>query len=155
MKIFLGSLLAVIVLAGFQTAPKKTSSQTPPSKTVKTAGPVPSAKTAMERGKTVYTQRCLVCHQVDGGGVPHLNAPLDAATAVKGKDKAKLIHIVLGGMAERVEIDGEYYSNNMPPNKDLTDQQIADVLTYVRNNWSNKASAVTPAEVKAERAKIK
>jgi mono/diheme cytochrome c family protein len=143
MKIILGSLLALVVLAGFQNPPKKNAQQTSPPKTAK------------ERGKLVYLQRCLVCHQADGGGVPHLNAPLDGATAVQGNDKAKLIRIVLGGMTDRVEIDGEYYSNNMPPNKDLTDQQVADVLSYVRSNWSNKASAVTPAEVKAVRPKIK
>jgi mono/diheme cytochrome c family protein len=58
-------------------------------------------------------------------------------------------------MTDRVEIDGEYYDNNMSANPDLTDTQIADVLTYIRNNWSNKASVVTAAEVKAARAKIK
>ena len=62
---------------------------------------------------------------------------------------------VLKGMSDRVEIDGEYYSNNMAPHKELSDQQIADVLTYVRKSWTNKATAVTPAEVKAVRAKIK
>ena len=139
------AIVLVTALTAFQTAPKKTAN---------TAAAAP-AKAVMDRGKTVYLQRCLVCHQPDGGGVPHLNAPLDGGSAVKANDKAKLIGYVLNGMMERVEIDGEYYSNNMPPNKDLTDQQVADVLTYVRNTWSNKASAVTPAEVKAVRAKIK
>lgn len=113
------------------------------------------SKMVMDRGKLVYMQRCLACHQVDGGGVPHLNAPLDGATLVKSNDKARMVRIVLKGMNERVEIDGEYYSNNMTPLADLSDQQIADVLTYVRNSWSNKASAVTAAEVKAIRAKTK
>ena len=58
-------------------------------------------------------------------------------------------------MTERVEIDGEEYSNNMAPHADLTDLQIADVLTYIRKSWTNKASAVTPAEVKAERSKLR
>jgi mono/diheme cytochrome c family protein len=113
------------------------------------------SKTVMDRGKLVYMQRCLACHQVDGGGVPHLNAPLDGATLVKSNDKARMVRIVLKGMNDRVEIDGEYYSNNMAPLADLSDQQIADVLTYVRNSWSNKASAVTATEVKAIRAKTK
>lgn len=110
-------------------------------------------KSSVDRGKIVYMKRCLVCHQVDGGGVPHLNAPLDGASQVVGKDKARLIRIVLNGMTEKVELDGEIYSNNMLPQKDLSDQEIADVLTYVRNSWSNKASAVSPAEVKAVRIK--
>jgi mono/diheme cytochrome c family protein len=109
----------------------------------------------MQRGKTIYVQRCVACHQPDGGGVPHMNPPLDGASAVKGKDKFRLIQVIVKGMTDRVEIDGEFYSNNMAPHADLTDQQVADVLTYIRNNWSNKAGAVTPAEVKAARAKLK
>jgi mono/diheme cytochrome c family protein len=91
---------------------------------------------------------------VDGGGVPHLNAPLDGAMAVRGNDKAKLIRTVLKGVSQ-IEIEGETYSNIMVPQAQLTDQQIADVLTYIRNSWTNKASAVTAAEVKLERAKTK
>lgn len=115
----------------------------------------PNIKASIERGKVIYVQRCMACHQGDGGGVPRLNPPLDGASAVKGNDKLKLVRIVLKGMTERVEIDGEYYDNNMSANPDLTDAQVADVLTYIRNNWTNKASIVTAAEVKAARAKIK
>ncbi len=153
MKKILGPIALMVLLMSFQTAPKKAAQVTKPAvkSVVTTANPAAS----IERGKAVYLSQCLSCHQVDGGGVPHLNAPLDGATAVVGKDKAKIISIVLKGMTDRVEIDGEFYSNNMAPHKELTDQQIADVLTYVRNSWTNKASAVTPAEVKAVRAKIK
>ena len=117
--------------------------------------PAAGLKASVDRGKAVYTLQCLACHQVDGGGVPHLNAPLDAATLVVSKNKERLIRIVLKGMSDNVELDGEYYSNKMAPHSDLTDQQIADVLTYVRNSWTNKASAVTPVEVKTVRAKTK
>jgi mono/diheme cytochrome c family protein len=84
-----------------------------------------------------------------------MNPPLDGASAVQGKYKVKLIQVILKGMTDRVEIDGEYYSNNMAPHADLTDQQVADVLTYIRNSWSNKAGAITAEEVKSVRAKIK
>jgi mono/diheme cytochrome c family protein len=115
-----------------------------------------SLKASIEKGKTVYVQRCMVCHQQDGGGVPHLNPPLDGASTVKGKDKSRLITILLKGMTDRVEIDGEYYSNNMASNADLSDQEIADVLNYIRNSWTNKtATPVTNAEVKLVRAKTK
>ena len=55
-------------------------------------------------------------------------------------------------MTDRIPIDDEYYSNNMASHKDLSDQQIADVLTYIRNSFGNKASIVTIAEVKAVRS---
>jgi mono/diheme cytochrome c family protein len=107
------------------------------------------------RGKTVYLQRCMVCHQADGGGVPKLNAPLDGSSAVNGTDVAKLIKYIVKGFADRVEIDGEIYSNAMPAAADLTDQQIADVLTFIRSNWSNKAGPVTSLQVKQTRSKLK
>lgn len=150
MKKVVSCIALITVLMSFQTAPKKQVSKPKPV----AATPAP-AKAIMDRGKLVYLQQCLACHQVDGGGVPKLNAPLDAATQVVNNNKERLIRIVLKGMTESVELDGEYYSNKMAPHSDLTDQQVSDVLTYVRNSWSNKASAITPAEVKAVRAKIK
>jgi mono/diheme cytochrome c family protein len=97
----------------------------------------------------------MVCHQADGGGVPKLNAPLDASSAVNGSDVSKLIKYIVKGFADRVEIDGELYSNAMPAAADLTDQQIADVLTFIRSNWSNKAGSVTTLQVKQTRSKLK
>ncbi len=110
---------------------------------------------SVARGKTVYLQRCMVCHQADGGGVPKLNASLDGSSAVNGTDVAKLIKYIVKGFADRVEIDGEFYSNAMPAAADLTDQQIADVLTFIRSNWSNKAGPVSVAQVKQTRSKLK
>ena len=114
--------------------------------------PVP--KKNMDAGKKVYDTYCLVCHQQDGAGVPRMNPPLTKTTYVLG-DKKRLIGIVLNGMNEEVEIDGNIYTNVMAPQDFLSDQHIADVLTYVRNSFGNKASMVTAAEVKAERAKQK
>ena len=151
MKQSIGWIGFILILMSFQTAPTKTTNTTKPA----VSTPSTTLQLSVGRGKIVYLQQCLACHQVNGGGVPHLNAPLDGASAVQGKDKAKLIRIVLKGMTDRIEIDGEEYSNNMAAHTDLTDQQIADVLTYVRKSWTNKASAVTPAEVKAERSKLK
>ena len=109
---------------------------------------------AMARGKVVYTNICLACHMATGTGVPHMNPPLIKTSYVLG-DKTTLIKIVLNGFKEDVEIEGDTYSNNMTPHADLKDQQIADVLTYVRKSFGNKASAVTAAEVKKVRANNK
>ena len=111
-------------------------------------------KATMERGKKVYTQYCAACHQADGGGVPGLNPPVIKTPHVLGS-KTKLIRIILKGMNTHEEIDGEVYSNTMAPHNHLTDQQIADVLTYVRNSFGNKAVAITPGDVKYVRARIK
>ena len=108
-------------------------------------------KTTMARGKKVYTTYCITCHQVDGGGVPGLNPPLEKTSYVSGK-KTPLIRIVLNGMDVRDDINGDSYSNTMPPHKFLSNQQVADVLTFVRNSFNNKGPVITPADVKYVRA---
>jgi mono/diheme cytochrome c family protein len=112
----------------------------------------PDLKASIERGKKVYTSYCLACHQADGTGVPRMNPPLIQTPYVKG-DKKRLINVILKGLNEEVEINGEFYDNPMPPQPQLTDMQIADVLTYVRNSFGNKGTAVTAAEVKTMRIK--
>ena len=124
-----------------KTAPKATASSS-------------AVTAAVNRGKEVYTNLCLACHQADGSGVPNLNPPLIKTQWVLGS-KPPLIDMILKGSQGKVEIDGEKFHNTMPALSYLTDQQIADVLTYVRNSFGNKASIVTPAEVKAVRAKTK
>jgi len=142
-------LLAVQV-AQSQTSQKKTA----PTKTTTKATASSSLKSTMQRGELVYKSVCLTCHQADGGGVPRMNPPLIKTKWVLG-DKTKLITLMLKGMNEPIEIEDEEYHNPMPPHAQLSDQQIADVLTFVRNSFGNKASAVTPTEVKSVRAKVK
>jgi len=107
----------------------------------------------MQKGKKIYELKCLACHQADGGGVPNMNAPIDGASNVVGKDIARLVRIIRNGYNERVALDGFYYSNAMTASPDLKDNDIADLLTYIRNSWSNKASAVTIAQVQAVKKK--
>lgn len=114
----------------------------------------PGSATSVLRGKIVYTSICLPCHMADGGGVQNMNPPLTKTTYVLG-DKAALIKIVLNGFNEDVEINGNTYSNTMASHADLKDQQIADVLTYVRSSFGNKASAVKVGEVTKVRAALK
>jgi mono/diheme cytochrome c family protein len=107
----------------------------------------------MQKGKKIYETRCLACHQADGGGVPNMNAPLDGASNVVGNDIARLVRIIRYGYNERVALDGFYYSNAMTASPDLKDNEMADLLTYIRNSWSNKASAITIAQVQAAKKK--
>ncbi|GAB3890434.1 c-type cytochrome [Spirosoma agri] len=101
-------------------------------------------------GQLIYEQNCLTCHQANGSGVPNLNPPLRGTDWVNG-DKTRLINVVLKGLQGQ-DIEGDAYDNAMPAHDFLTDDQIADVLTYVRSNFGNKATAVTTDEVKAVRA---
>ncbi len=98
-----------------------------------------------QRGEKVYTANCAVCHQATGKGVPGAFPPLDGDPVVNGP-RAAQINVVLNG-----KTDG---SMQMPAWKAvLSDTEIAAVITYTRNNWSNKAqeNIVQPAEVLAAR----
>jgi cytochrome c oxidase subunit 2 len=93
------------------------------------------------RGEKVYTANCQVCHQASGKGAGPIKA-LDASPAVLDADKSKQIHVVLNGQ------------NNgaMPAWKQLSDTEIAAVITYTKNNWSNKTGQlVQPVDVAAAR----
>jgi mono/diheme cytochrome c family protein len=115
------------------------------------AGHSGGLKASIANGQLVYTRICASCHHADGAGVPNMNPPLIKTTYVLGAKK-KLISIVLNGFNESVEINGDTYSNVMASHSYLKDAEIADVLTYVRNSFGNKASAVTALEVKKLRA---
>ena len=109
-----------------------------------------TGKPSLAKGKLVYTTYCLSCHQADGGGVPNMNPPLINTPYVLG-EKTRLIKILLNGLNEEVEINGSYYTNPMPAHNFLKDEDIANVLSFVRNNFTNKAPVITAAEVKKVR----
>lgn len=113
-------------------------------------GGIPEAK--MESGKKVYRQYCQSCHMDDGAGVPGMNAPLKGSKYIAG-DKEKLISVVLQGSATFADNAERTYQNKMPSLASLSDQEIADVLTYTRNSFTNKGSAIAPEDVKPVREK--
>src|SRR6202046_5766781 len=101
------------------------------------------AQTPVQRGKAIYEQTCLPCHQADAGGVPGMTPPLRKSPYVQGAP-ARLIGIVLRGLTDGVEIDGDTYSNPMPPfGAVLKDEDIADVLSYLRSHFGNNAAPVS------------
>jgi uncharacterized protein len=113
----------------------------------------PDAK-VHQRGAEVYNLTCVACHQPNGEGLEGVFPPLDGSDWVTG-DPSLPIRIVIGGLQGPVKVSGKDYNSVMPPHVDLDDRKVADVITYVRQNWSNDAAAVTPEQVKALREKDK
>lgn len=101
-------------------------------------------------GKAVYTQYCISCHQANGSGVPNLNPPLTETDYVLG-DKQELIRIILNGSSAGLEVKGNTYANNMPAFDYLKDKEIANVLSYIRNDFGNSAEAVSVEDVQMAR----
>ena len=113
--------------------------------------PTQKLSESVKRGKEVYTLYCQSCHLEDGKGTPDLNPPLAKADYLKKPSKT-LIGVILDGQSGEVVVNGKKYNAMMPPQPYLTDEQIADVLNYVRNSWGNKIpGTITPAAVKALR----
>lgn len=147
-------LICLLILPSFLNAQTKNKIITKaPAVKIKSVTAGTPVQQSIARGKDVYHTYCLACHQADGGGVGTLNPPFVQEWA--GGDKTRIIRMILKSSIGKVNVDGDTFSNTMPAQPFLSDQQLADVLTYVRNNFGIKASAVTPSEVKAVRAKTK
>jgi len=93
---------------------------------------------------------CAACHQPTGRGLPNLFPPL-AGSDFLNADKNRAIQIVIGGRQGEVIVNATKFNNNMPAFP-LSDQDVANVLTYVYNSFGNSGLEVTPEEVKAVRA---
>lgn len=119
---------------------------------VKVASPnsKPVAETQLDLGKQVYMKTCFVCHQPNGQGVPNQIPPL-AGSDFLMRDKTEVIRTVIQGRSGEAVVNGKTYIGMMIPQGNLSDEQIANVLTFVRSNWGNAGGAVTPDEVHSQR----
>ncbi len=104
-------------------------------------------------GKSIFLLNCAACHQANGhGGGPY--PPLARNPDVNAVDSAGLIQTVLNGRTGPITVNGTQYGGNMPSWRELSDADIAAVLTYVRSAWDNSAPAVSADQVAAVRAPV-
>ncbi|NAS10751.1 PQQ-dependent sugar dehydrogenase [Poritiphilus flavus] len=97
-------------------------------------------------GQATYNKYCSACHQMDGRGARGRFPPVANTDWVSG-DKNRLIEIILNGMEGPIEVNGIQYSGVMPQHSFLSDKEIAEVLSFIRTNFDNNATAVTTEEV--------
>ncbi len=103
-------------------------------------------------GQAVFGRTCVVCHQANGQGLAGAFPPLAKSPYATGA-KDKLIKLVLNGLTGPVTVAGQHFNGVMPPWKgQLSDAEIAAVLTYVRSSFGNSADAVSATEVQQQRA---
>ncbi len=103
-------------------------------------------KASMARGEAIYTAQCASCHLPEGEGIAEVFPPLAKSDYLK--DKNRLIKVVLQGVRGPMKVNGVEYNSEMP-GVQLSNQQVSDVLNYVRNSWGNKAPAILPTEIQA------
>lgn len=104
-------------------------------------------------GETIYDTYCAACHQGDGQGAPPRYPPLAGSAWVTG-DEQRLIAVIVNGLDGPIEVKGEPYNSSMPKHDFLSDEEVAEVATYVRQNFGNRASPIRVEEVEAVRARI-
>lgn len=111
--------------------------------------------TPAQLGKKTFTQICAACHQATGQGIPGVFPPLAGSDWVNGSEE-RIIRIVLHGLNGKITVSGKDFENAMASlGGTLKDDQIANVLTYIRSEWGNNAPAVSPetvAKIRAENA---
>jgi mono/diheme cytochrome c family protein len=116
--------------------------------------PIPASDNRMTAGREIYADRCSACHMPNGEGVSRLFPKLSTAPLVNANDPASLVRVVLAGS----KADGTQAAPTGPAMPsfawNLSDENVADVLTFVRNSWGNAAPAVKGSDVEALRTRL-
>lgn len=134
---YMVSLISCANPSGENSQEKKTTAEDSPEK---------SLPKKLSDGEAIYKKHCAACHQMDGSGVIGQFPPLTNTKWVNG-DKEDLIYIMLNGLTGELKVKGVVYNSIMAPYDFMSDQQIADVLSYVRKEFGTGAGPVTKAEV--------
>ena len=103
----------------------------------------------LEFGKRIYEQNCMACHQAGGKGLATAFPPL-ANSDFLNKDKARAIHIIINGLSGKINVNGQEFDGVMPA-QNLSDEDVANVLTYIYNTWGNSGMDVSPGDVASAR----
>ncbi len=106
-------------------------------------------KTSATRGKDTYQTYCMSCHMDNGEGLEGVYPPVAKSDYLMADHKRSIVQIIKGVSGE-IKVNGKTYNTEMT-GFDLSDQEVSDVLNYVRNSFGNKGDAVTPDQVKAVR----
>lgn len=105
-------------------------------------------------GKTVFSAQCAACHQANGQGIPGTFPPLAGSKWVVAPPNIP-IAIVHDGLQAPIDVKGQTYEGMMPAFKDtLSNDEIAAVLSYVRQEWGNQAGPITGKQVEEHQARV-
>jgi mono/diheme cytochrome c family protein len=103
-------------------------------------------KASIARGKEVYEGQCMSCHLAEGEGIESVYPPVAKSSYLANRDR--LVKIIRKGVRGPMTVNGIQYDGEMA-GLELSDEQTADVINYIRNSWGNKHPAVTPGEIPA------
>ena len=113
--------------------------------------PAKSFEEQMKFGKQIYGQTCIACHQAEGQGIASAFPPL-AKSDYLNANVDRAIEAVLYGLSGEISVNGEKY-NSIMTKQMISQNEVADVLTYVYNSWGNNKTVVTPEMVNKVKSK--
>lgn len=121
----------------------------PETKTAVTTTPKRTLADKIKIGKEIFGTTCFACHQSEGQGIPGAFPPL-AKSDYLNADSKRAIKTILHGLSGEITVNGKKFNSVMPA-QNLSDDEIANVMTYIYSNWGNNKTEVTPEMVKAQR----
>jgi nitrite reductase (NO-forming) len=101
----------------------------------------------MAAGQRLFASNCGACHQATGLGLPGAIPPLAGADYFVKNDKDRVLGVVLNGLTGPIKVNGKSYNSVMPPWNHLSNDELANILTYVFNSWGNSNGPVSPSDV--------
>ena len=105
---------------------------------------------ADDEGRELYSQHCATCHQADGGGVPFMNPPLIDSVVVQGDPETLALWVLTGNSPDDANYESDY-EGFMPGFQHVSDEDIAAILTYVRQSFGGSSSVVKSEDIKRVR----
>jgi mono/diheme cytochrome c family protein len=143
--------IAFVIVLALSITPMQISSS-PDDLAIIEMQEVKDLNSPMMKGKAIYEGKgsCSVCHQVTGLGLPGAFPPLANADYLLA-DKNRAIKQTMYGSAEPIVVNGTTYPGGLMTVPELTDEEVANVVTYILNSWGNDGGTVTVEEVQAQR----
>jgi len=143
----------IAIATYLRSLPPGEDEQPVPSTPVRAPASMPPAALFSTRGGLGYVQFCTNCHREDGGGVNNIFPPLVRNPTIASADPTTLIHVTLtGGKTAETAAHPRVYT--MPAFARLSDQEVAEILSFLRASWGNNAKPLTSADVAKIRAEL-
>ena len=119
----------------------------------------PLARPSFEsKGAKLFSQNCAMCHQDKGQGLSGVFPPLAGSDYLmkiaRSADRFEIVKIMVKGLSGKITVNGKEYNNVMTPVTNLSDEELAELLTFVTNSWGNKAPKFTADEIKKAKARL-
>lgn len=145
-------LISLVIFSCQSKSEKKTSNtaENISSQNLSLNDSISSRTEIIHPGKIVYDKYCLTCHQADGSGVPNMHPPLGPGSWMN-RDSDELIAIMMKGLSGKIEVNGEIYNSFMPSHAKLTNEEIADVLSFIRVSFGNNLEPISASQVEKYR----